>query len=536
MTQDSNQPTTLSIWWEELSFPEKELFELNDNGDILLKQYASYSERVISVVTQDNAEVVFKVLTDKFPEVQAKVQELETEWNGEEDKLKVAGKVERIKEYLQHTNAIGDFHSLFSKIDEMDAQLSKLMDAHFEAKLKLVQKAEEVTESDDWKETTQMMKDLADEWKNTGYLDKERNDQLWNRLEAARDKFFERKREHQEDINKEMLQNLDLKMELVEKAESLAASENWKETTQAFKELMDKWKGIGRTMHDKNEELWSRFITAKNAFFDKKKENYNNIKEEQEKNYAAKLVLVEKAESIADSTDWNVTTQAYAELMEEWRNIGRVPREKSDEIWNRLNAARDKFFQAKRENFEAFKVSLEDNYAQKLALLKRAEDLQHSNQWREATDELNELMTEWKKTGPVPREHSDEIWERFISARKKFFERKDANRERRKEHAQKREKYRAQQAKNFVSKLEAELREEEEKLVDFKEGLENITPGLKEEELREHLTKLIAQTEKKIAHKKEKLEEVLKQQEDSEQPATAQNQSGSDDAESDQGQ
>ena len=78
-------------------------------------------------------------------------------------------------------------------------------------------------------------------------------------------------------------------------------------------------------------------------------------------------------------------------------------------------------------------MNQEENYAQKLALLKRAEMLQDSTQWREATEELNELMTEWKKIGPVPRKHSNEIWERFIGARKKFFERKDANREKRKQ-------------------------------------------------------------------------------------------------------
>ena len=511
MTQDNNQSTTLSAWWEQLSFDHKSLFTLNEQGELLLKEYPNYKQRPVGTLTVDNADMLFNLLVEKFPEVEGKVTELVAEWNAEEDKLKLLGKVERIKEYLNHANAVGDFHTIYKIVENLDKELSRLTEENYTKKLALVQKAEELSAAEDWKETTEALRNLAEDWKQIGHLDRKRNDELWARLEAAKDKFFERKREHQEDVNKEMLQNLDLKMELVEQAENLAASGDWKNATQAFTDLMEKWKGIGRTMHDKNEELWNRFITAKNAFFEKKKEHFDVIQKEQEDNYATKVALVEQAEAMQESTEWNETTQAYTNLMEEWKKVGRVPREKSDEIWARFNAARDKFFNRKRENLESFKMSLDDNYAQKMALLKRAEALQDATQWREATEELNELMTEWKKIGPVPRKFSDEIWERFIKARKTFFDRKDANRERRKQHMERRSADRVHQTEDFIGKLQAELKEEEEKLADFKDGLENITPGLKEVELREHLTKLIEQTEKKIAHKKEKLEEAQKQ-------------------------
>jgi ElaB/YqjD/DUF883 family membrane-anchored ribosome-binding protein len=155
--------------------------------------------------------------------------------------------------------------------------------------------------------------------------------------------------------------------------------------------------------------------------------------------------------------------------------------------------------------------SLQDNYAQKLALVKRAEALQNSTQWREATDELMELMEEWKKIGPVPREHNNEIWEQFNKARKRFFERKDANREQRKQHAEKHKLQRVERAHEFVKQLEEEIQEEKERLEDFRNSIQNITPGRKAEELRLHLEKLISQTENKIQHKQAKLEDARKQ-------------------------
>lgn len=509
MTQEANN--TLVAWWNTVSFPGKEQFSLNENGELILAANSSFNERTVGTFTDDSAAISFKALADKFLEVQAKVLELEAEWATAEDKLKLLGKVERTKEYLKHAHAVGDFKALYDKLSVIDNELTGLVQKNYEVRLDIVKRAEALADSEDWKEATQKFKEITDEWKATGQVDKEKSDELWARLDAAKNKFFDRKRQHSEDLEKDMLQNLDLKIELVEKAEKLAASENWKETTETFRQLMEEWKNIGKTLHDKNEELWNRFVQAKNVFYDRKKVHFESIQVEQEANQLKKEALIQQAEAIKDSTDWGPSTQAFANLFEEWKKIGKVPIEKAEQLWEHFNAAREHFFQAKRHHFENVKVALNDNYAQKMALLKRAEVLQHSKNWREATTEINELMDEWKKIGPVPREHSNEIWELFIAARKNFFARKDADRARRLEQAERQKEYKSKQAASFLHKLEQELQEEQEKLEDFKNGLENITPGLKEEELRAHLTKLIAQTEQKIAHKQQKLEEVKAQ-------------------------
>lgn len=513
MTQENNhnELSTLQTWWNEISFPSKNQYELNESGELILKSNPLYKERIMATLTADNADIVLKALTDKFPEVEAKLTELQAEWDSNEDKLKLVGKLERVKEYLSHTNTVGDFEALHNKVAGMMKIIHQLTEENYQAKLKLVQQAEALGESENMKETSQAFRDLIEQWKQSGYTDKHRNDELWNRLEAARTKFFDRKRATQEDLTKELLQNLDMKMELVEKAEALANSENWKQTTEVFKQLMEEWKKTGRTIPEKNEALWNKFISAKNNFYDRKKVHFDSIQVEQEANYIAKAAIVEKAEELKDNTNWAATAQAYTELMDQWKKIGRVPTEKGDDLWNAFIAAKEHFFQAKKQHFESFKVSLEDNYAQKMALLKRAETIKTSNQWRESTDEMIEMMAEWKKIGPVPREHSNIIWEQFLAARKEFFDRKDAYREFRKEKEEKQKISRLSQAEQFLHQMEEELKEEEEKLEDFKDGIQNITPGRKAEELREHLEKLIKQTEHKIAHKKEKIADLQKQ-------------------------
>lgn len=512
MTPENNAPVqTIQTWWDELSFQSKDAYQLRENGELVLKPRDGFKERVIGTFTLDNAAVVFKALTDKFPEVAAKVTELETEWNATEDKLKLLGKIERMKDYLQHTNAIGDFHALEHTVAEMEKVINKHADANYQLRLALIQEAEKLAGEDNFKDNAQKFRDFTEQWKQIGYTDKQRSDELWTRLETAKTKFFDRKRANQEEHTKEMMQNLDIKMELVEKAEQLTNSEDWKSTTEVFKNLMEEWKKTGRTTPGKNEELWAKFIGAKNNFYDRKKQHFDAIAVEQENSIAQKSTLIEQAEALKESTDWGNTAQAFNNLMDEWKKTGRVPSEKGEELWQRFHAAREHFYQAKRQHFETVKVGLEDNLAQKIALAKRAESLQHSNQWRDATTEMNELMDEWKKIGPVPREHSEPLWERFLKARKGFFERKDANRTFRKQKAEQQVASRIQQSKDFIKTLEDELKEEEEKLVDFKNGLENITPGHKAAELKAHLEKLIQQTEQNIKNKTKKLASVKQQ-------------------------
>ena len=146
----------------------------------------------------------------------------------------------------------------------------------------------------------------------------------------------------------------------------------------------------------------------------------------------------------------------------------------------------------------------DSNYEQKSALLQRAEQIKNSSRWGDVTAEMNELLDEWKKIGPIAREHGNKMWEEFIGARKYFFARKDANRDERKQYYTEQKVVRAEQAKGMVLQLQDEIKEEEEKLVDFRSALENVTPGKKAAELKAHLEKLIADSTKQIKRLQEK--------------------------------
>ncbi|MBS1588399.1 MAG: DUF349 domain-containing protein [Bacteroidetes bacterium] len=511
MTADVTPLPTLQDWWINAELPAKQFCKLDENGDLILKSFNRNSDRVLANLKLENAQALINALTEKFPEVAGRVEEVANEWNEANDKVKLLGKVNRLKEYLNHAIAIGNFEELFKYVENWELEINKRIEENFKQREVLVIRAEQLAlTSDRWKEDTQSFKDFVEQWKQIGYVERHRNDQLWERLEKAKDQFYERKRQHFENAEKEMLQNLDLKIEIVEKAENQALSEDWKQTTDLFKNLMDEWRAIGFTWNDKNEELWARFIIAKNKFFERKNSHFETIKTEQEENYCRKLVLVEKVEALKESRDWNKTSQAITAIMEEWKGIGRVPLEKSNELWNRLQSAKDYFFTEKRQHQQNLRVTLDDNFARKRALAKRANELKDSNHWREVTEEFNELFVEWKKIGPVPREYGDTLWEEFIAAKKYFFKRKDEDRDKRKKFFEQKIKEKEARAKAFLSDLQNELKEEQEKLADLLIALENITPGLKEKELRAHLDKLIKSTQHKIEAKTQRIQELSK--------------------------
>lgn len=500
--------------WAQFEFAGKEHCILSEAAELLLKGNGDFPERKLAMLHAENYESVIYALAEKFKDVEAKMTELHTEWEQAADKLKIAGKVARTKDYLDHAIALGNYQPFYEDLRQKAAFIQEQYEANYAEKIKLVEAAEALQDAEDWRNTTEAFRKIQEAWKNSHPIERHRNDQLWERIDQARNQFFERKRQHHDEMEQDMMQNLDLKLELCEKAEALAHSEEWRKTSELYKEFIEQWKTVGRVAsHEKNEELWQRFIKARNVFFERKRNHYNAIQEEQEANYVAKLTLVEQTEALASSTDWKQTSQDMGTLMDQWKAIGRVPFEQADDLWRRLQLARDRFFEAKRLHAEEFKVGLEDNYAQKLALLNRAEVLKDTNSWRESTEELNELMTEWKKIGYIPREYGDDIWERFLAARKHFFERKDADREKRKARFQHQLESRYQQTKQFLLKIKAELKEEEDKLSEFTTSLEHTDPEArgKEQELRAHLTNLIQQIEVKLPGRREKVVEVEQQ-------------------------
>ena len=161
----------------------------------------------------------------------------------------------------------------------------------------------------------------------------------------------------------------------------------------------------------------------------RRREYYEQRKEEYDNNLLAKQALVEKATELTekrpDSTkEWNEVTTALDELLKMWKTIGPVPREVNEEIWQRFKGLIDKHYSDKKEYFSSIRDEQEANYQKKVELCLKAEAIVGREDWKKATQELIELQQEWKTIGATSRKVSEKVWHRFRKACDAFFAKK----------------------------------------------------------------------------------------------------------------
>lgn len=478
------------------------------DGQVFVSASPWFEERIIGELPEKNQQHILSSMQERFEELVETINEFQKEFDQASDKIKLAGKLARNKSYICTAKAIGDYHSLLSKIDKLEAIIQKDIEDVLNKKEIICKHTEDLLESKEWKESTDKLRDLQKEFKELPTVPDLKNEELKIRLEKAIEDFFKRKQASFESFEQDLLDNLDKKMELCEKAEALANSTDWKKTTEAYQELNEAWKKIGMVPKHRVEELWFKFSTAKDIFFNNKKLHFEEIKAEQSDNLVKKTELVQKAQALQESKDWKKTTEAFTELMDEWKKIGRVAHEKNDEIWNQFLEAKNHFFLQKEAHYSGVKVQLEDNYAKKIAIVQHAEELQNTLDFDHATQEYMDMFEEWKKIGRIPKEYGDEPWERFMKAKKNFFDRKDANREKRKQEISKDIQERIARNRNFYNKVNRELQREEELLFDVQDRLQNLPATLRSYEKREELKDMVLEIEQKINQLKSKVKDI----------------------------
>jgi hypothetical protein len=143
-----------------------------------------------------------------------------------------------------------------------------------------------------------------------------------------------------------------------------------------------------------------------------------------EENLQRKEALITRAEELKESTEWKATADEIKRLQAEWKKIGPVAQERSQELWDRFRAPANHFFEQRQGHLGKLREEQEENLRKKEALCVRAEELASSSQWKSTAEALQALQAEWKTIGPVPREHGDPIWKRFRKSLDEFFGRR----------------------------------------------------------------------------------------------------------------
>ena len=201
------------------------------------------------------------------------------------------------------------------------------------------------------------------------------------------------------------------------------ASEDLEKLARELHEIQERWKTVAEAPRAQAQALWHRYRQAADPMQRRVREFFAHRNEERRDHLTRKIALIERAEAIADSTDWIKTADELKKLQAEWQQIGPVPRQDSKATWKRFREACDRFFTRRNADLATRKEAWAANLARKEAMCRRAEELAVSNEWDKAAAEIRRLQAEWKNVGPVRRNKSEAIWQRFRAASDLFFDR-----------------------------------------------------------------------------------------------------------------
>ncbi|MCF0105253.1 MAG: DUF349 domain-containing protein, partial [Holdemanella sp.] len=237
--------------------------------------------------------------------------------------------------------------------DEFEAALDKFyaknkeqQEVNKKAKEDLIEKAKELSKSENFQAATNQLNALFEDWKKIGSVGKEVDDKLWAEFNEARQTFYTRKKEYWDEINAKFASAAEVKEKLVEEAKKLSESEEWKKTTEKFKDLFEQWKAAGSAGRNKEDALWKQFNDARQTFYDRRKAHYDELHAQQEENAAAKASLIERAKEIVASEEFTRSnTDKVKNLQKEWKNIRSAAKTKEDELWAEFHAVTDEYFE-----------------------------------------------------------------------------------------------------------------------------------------------------------------------------------------------
>ena len=255
-------------------------------------------------------------------------------------------------------------------------------------------------------------------------------DPIEQRFNAAFGIFKANRAKQNEDMEKQKGENLVKKQAILEELKEIIASdESLKKTYDDFRALQDRWKEIGPVPPAENSNLWNNYHFLVEKFFDKVRIGRELRDLDMKKNLDAKIDLCEKAEELLDEKSIVKAFKSLQKLHEEWKEVGPVPQDKKDEIWERFKAATDKINAIRREHYAKIEEEQGANLEAKKSLCEKAEELiaeEYSsiNAWQKKSTELSEIFGVWKTVGPAGKKENEEIWQRFRASMDAFFAKK----------------------------------------------------------------------------------------------------------------
>ncbi|ALO14783.1 hypothetical protein L21SP5_01124 [Salinivirga cyanobacteriivorans] len=405
---------------------------VNDNFNNLMQLYkdkrAAYLDK-IEKDKEDNLAARFEVI-ESIKNLINKEESLNKtfqEFRALQDRWREIGKVPQSEVkgiWEKYHFAVEQFYDYVKINKELrDLDLRKNLDA----KVELCEKAEQLLLEDSVVKAFKILQEYHQQWREIGPVPREKKEEIWERFKEATVKINKHHQEFFEGLKKDQQKNLKSKEALCKKVEeinklNLVKPKKWEEKSKEIIEIQKLWKTIGFAPKKYNNEIYQRFKTACDKFFDAKRAYFAQKHAEEQENLEKKTELCLQAEAMKDSTDWKKTTGEFIQLQKIWKQTGPVPRKNSEALWKRFRAACDHFFEAKKDFFSNIDKRQDDNLDAKNQLIEKVKQFELSGDDEADLKTLSDFQKEWSEIGFVPFDKKDEVQKEFRQAINKHFD------------------------------------------------------------------------------------------------------------------
>nr|WP_303216448.1 DUF349 domain-containing protein [uncultured Prevotella sp.] len=295
-------------------------------------------------------------------------------------------------------------------------------------KLEIIEKIKAMaTSPEEANQSYNDFKTLQQEWKDIKTVPADKANELWRNYQLYVEQFYDLLKLNSEAREYDFKKNLEAKTALCEAAEKLDEEPDVISAFHQLQDLHQQYREIGPVAKELREQIWSRFKAASTVINKKHQQYFEEIRSKEEKNLEQKTALCEKLEAIdldaiKTAAQWETTTKEVIAMQQEWREIGFAPQKMNVKIFERFRTINDVFFSKKAAFFKELKSQYSSNLEKKQELVKKAQELADSTDWKKTGDKIIALQKEWKTVGVVPRKQGELLWKDFLDACNKFFE------------------------------------------------------------------------------------------------------------------
>ena len=290
---------------------------------------------------------------------------------------------------------------------------------NLEAKEQFCAYAEKLAENPNVVEAFRELQKLHEQWKEFGPVAKEYREQIWDRFKAATAVINKKYQAFFEGIKEQQAENLVKKTALCEKVEEIAErdvtnSNEWNAFSKEIEDIQKEWKTIGFASKKENQKIYDRFRAACDKFYGRKRDFYTEYKDSINTNLEKKISLCEAAEALKSSTEWKKATDQFINLQKQWKEIGAVPRKKSEQLWKRFRAACDEFF-AERDKNAKPENDFYGNLKAKQRLIDEIKAYELKNDESDSAA-MQDFQKRWQEIGFVPFKEKDNVAQAYKEA------------------------------------------------------------------------------------------------------------------------